>query len=513
MTEIKKLTIILLLILPAATCTAGTPYADSSSVDATSARPSCADTIIRDSLDAYQDPSRQTKHPFKAATEAFILNLGVNAFDRFILKKDFAKINLSSIRHNVKNGFVWDNDQFSTNLFAHPYHGNLYFNTARSNGLNFWQSVPYSFCGSLMWEMTCEVEPPAINDLIATTCGGICIGEITHRISDLIYNDHEHGFRRFLRELGGTLVNPIGELNRLLSGDAWRVRHKYYRYHDFSRFPVALSISTGTRYLADNGALFRGEANPFIDFNLKYGDVFNEDETKPYDYFTANITFGFSANQPLINNLHLIGRLWGTPLRTGTPLKVEFGIFQHFDYYDSEPVKDGSDKVPYRISEAAAFGPGLIYSFPKMGHISNITQSVYTNLILLGGTKSDYYNVIDRDYNMGSGFSIKTNTFVEFEKYSRFYFDAEYYRIFTWKGYENKDLTTIDPLYLNAQGDKSNVELVVIKPTIEIDLTNKFRLLFQGAFFSRHTRYVYHENVRASTFVFRVGVSYFIFRG
>lgn len=47
-----------------------------------------------------------------------------------------------------------------------------------------WESVPYSFCGSLMWETTCEIEPPAINDLMATTFGGVCIGEVTNRMTD-----------------------------------------------------------------------------------------------------------------------------------------------------------------------------------------------------------------------------------------------------------------------------------------------------------------------------------------
>ena len=68
----------------------------------------------------------------------------MNCFDRFVLCEDFAKVNLSSIKENFKTGFVWDNDQFSTNLFAHPYHGGLYFNAARSNGLSFWESAPYA---------------------------------------------------------------------------------------------------------------------------------------------------------------------------------------------------------------------------------------------------------------------------------------------------------------------------------------------------------------------------------
>ena len=45
------------------------------------------------------------------------------------------------------------------------------------------------------------------------------------------------------------------------------------------------------------------------------------------------------------------------------------------------------------------------------------------------------------------------------------------YQIFTWKGYEHKDWETIDPLYLNAQGDKGNVMLAVVNPLIELNLS------------------------------------------
>ena len=94
------------------------------------------------SIFAFDDPERQKKHPWKAAIETFGINVLVQSFDRFILDADFAQISFNSIKHNIKNGFVWDNDQFSTNLFAHPYHGGLYFNAARSNGMNFGSRYP-----------------------------------------------------------------------------------------------------------------------------------------------------------------------------------------------------------------------------------------------------------------------------------------------------------------------------------------------------------------------------------
>ena len=457
---------------------------------------------------AFDDPERQKKHPWKAALEAFAINVGVQCFDQFVMNEEFAKISFHSIKHNIETGFVWDNDQFSTNLFAHPYHGGLYFNAARSHGMNFWESVPYSFCGSLMWETTCEIEPPAINDLMATTFGGVAIGEVTHRVSNLVFDDRLSGFPRFMREFLGTLICPIKGLNRILSGDAWRVRGKYYKYHDYRRSPVSFSASAGYRYLADNNTLFRGEGNPYVRFNLVYGDPFDGETTKPYDYFTLDATFGLSSNQPLITGLHLLGRLWSVPVEVSKGTEMEFGIFQHFNYYDSQPVKDGTSLVPYRISEAASFGPGIIYRFPQVGNLTRFEQRVFLDGILLGGSLTDYYNVIDRDYNMGSGYSVKASSFMEFGKVATFQIGADYYRIFTWKGYEGKDLATTDPLYLNAQGDKGNASLLVLNARFGLALSNRLNLDFNVSNYWRDTHYSYHDDVKSKTFDMSLGLQY-----
>lgn len=457
---------------------------------------------------AFDDPERQKKHPWKAALEAFAINVGVQCFDQFVMNEEFAKISFHSIKHNIETGFVWDNDQFSTNLFAHPYHGGLYFNAARSHGMNFWESVPYSFCGSLMWETTCEIEPPAINDLMATTFGGVAIGEVTHRVSNLVFDDRLSGFPRFMREFLGTLICPIKGLNRILSGDAWRVRGKYYKYHDYQRSPISFSLSAGYRYLADNNTLFRGEGNPYVRFNLVYGNPFDGETTKPYDYFTLDATFGLSSNQPLITGLHLLGRLWSVPVEVSKGTEMEFGIFQHFNYYDSQPVKDGTSLVPYRISEAASFGPGIIYRFPQVGNLTRFEQRVFLDGILLGGSLTDYYNVIDRDYNMGSGYSVKAISFMEFGKVATFQIGADYYRIFTWKGYEGKDLATTDPLYLNAQGDKGNVSLLVLNARFGLALSNRLNLDFNVSNYWRDTHYSYHDDVTSKTFDMSLGLQY-----
>ncbi|KXB82748.1 hypothetical protein HMPREF3034_01499 [Prevotella sp. DNF00663] len=452
------------------------------------------------------DPDYLHPHPWKAAVQAAGINVFVHCFDRFVMGEDFAKVTFKTIGNNFRHAFVWDNDQFSTNLFAHPYHGNLYFNSARSRGLSFWQSAPYALGGSLMWEFCGEKEPPAINDLMATTFGGIAIGEITHRISSLILNDRAHGFRRFLREFGATVVNPMQGLVRLMNGDAWRIRQENYLYHDYEQFPVDFKATVGLRYLADDGGLFRGESNPYVNFYLEYGDPFKEETMKPYDYFMANVTFGLSRNQPLVNGVHLLGRIWGVQNQNFDGIQSQFGIFQHFNYYDSSPVKNGTSLTPYRISEAAAFGPGVIYRFPHVGNLQRLEQRIFLDAILLGGTKSDYYNMIDRDYNMGSGYSLKLNTQMDFPRMGRFAFNVDYYHIYTWKGYEGKDLASIDPLYLNAQGDRGNAELLVLNPLFVFKLRNGMGVELSGSYFLRTTRYKYYTNVHAQTFELRMGL-------
>ena len=470
------------------------------------------------------------KRPWQALAEVTAINVGVQLFDRYVTSEEFAQTTLNSIKRNFTDGMVWDNDLFNTNMFMHPYHGNLYFNAARTNGLTFWESAPFSLVGSAMWEFLGETEPPAINDIIATTCGGIAIGEMTHRLSLTVLDDRDRGWKRFWREAVATIVNPIQGIHRLVSGDAWRVKSRNYRYHDFDQIPIDASVSFGWRYLADDGALFRGVHAPYLNLTLTYGTpVDGETHKKPYDFFDIETNMAFGGGQPPVNTLSILGRLWSTSIldknslsANGEEMHGEFGIYQHYNYYDAKPVKDGSDLTPYRISEAAGFGPGVIFSMKQPGILSLIEQRFFITGILLGGTKSDYFNVIERDYNMGSGFSVKSGTKLDFGKFGRLMLNVKYFRLYTWKGYEKKNLQdyvdgTADLHYLNVLGDNSNAALLVINPVLEFHVARQWSFNLSASYFGRRTHYNYYydkdlilrENstVRAKTFEAKVGLT------
>lgn len=242
--------------------------------------------------------------------------------------------------------------------------------------------------------------------------------------------------------------------------------------------------------------------------NLNYGDAFSKEETAPYDHFMLDALFNITGNQPIISEVNLMAKLWGKPLKTTTGMEMLFGIFQHFNYFDSEAVIENTSKIPFKISEAASFGPGMIYKFPVVNNFVKVEQGVFVNGILLGGSLTDYYNVIDRNYNMGSGFSIKNRTKIDFGRYGDFILNLHHFHLFTWKGYEGKDLEHIDPLYLNAQGDKGNTMLTVINPTIKLNITKHIKANVEANYYLRQTHYSAYKDISYRTFETRLGMSY-----
>ena len=453
------------------------------------------DSLTRDAFVAERHPRSVT-----AAAEVVGLNLAVWSFNRFVTREDFARINAHTIRTNLRSLPVWDTDQFVTNLLAHPYHGSLYFNAARASGHTFWQSVPYTFGGSLMWEYFMENELPSANDLLATTLGGIELGEITFRLSDLIIDDRLSGFPRVVREVAGGLASPMRGLNRLLTGEAWRVRAT--RGQLFTHGPVRLSLYGGPRFLAEERRSRGGEVSLNLGFRLTYGELFGDDYYSPYEYFRIHASFDLLSHQPVISRVNAIAALWGREVWQSGARTLSVGVFQHFDYYNSQiRSRTGRLVAPYRIAEAAALGGGLIYLRRAIpGHHFDIRHEFYVNGIALGASLSDYFHVDNRDYNLGSGYSIKTYTGLIFRQRWGLGLQLERYHIFTWKGYDPAvDLSTVDYHRLNVQGDAGNALLGVFTSCLSYHAQQGWNLGLAHNLYSRRTNYRYHPNVEYAT--------------
>ncbi|WP_291127035.1 DUF3943 domain-containing protein, partial [Dysgonomonas sp. UBA7698] len=289
---------------------------------------------------------------WEAATQNFGLNMAIWGFDRFVMKEDFAYINMHTIKKNLNGGFVWDNDQMGTNMFLHPYHGNLYYNSARSRGFNYWESGLFALGGSAMWELFMENEYPSINDIIATPIGGLSLGEVLYRTSDLVLDDRREGSHRFGRELAAFVIAPTRGLTRILNGDAWRRRSTTGK--QFGVPDVSVEVSAGVRVLELKGEILDKGVGAAMDVNIEYGDRFSDENEKPYDYFTFKSNLNIHSSQPMLSQLNIIGRLYVTELVDTKNDFLSLGFYQHFDYYDSDTISDVSGKIPYKFCTPAS---------------------------------------------------------------------------------------------------------------------------------------------------------------
>lgn len=447
------------------------------------------------------------KKPWQAAATVVGLNIGVWAFDRYILKGDFAYISLNSIKENFKHGFIWDNDQLGTNFFFHPYHGNLYFNAARSNGMNYWQSGLYAIGGSAMWEMFMECEYPSTNDIIATPIGGMAIGEVMYRASDIILKDNTVGWERFGREAAAFVVSPMRGLTRIINGDAWRKRVTTGRQFGIPR--VSIEFSTGIRMLEFRNDIFDTGTGLATEVNIEYGNRFEVEDSQPYDYFQFRTTLNGHSSQPVLGRLNILGRLIGREILDDKTRHMSVGLYQHFDFYDSDTISDVSAKIPYKFSTPASVGCGVLYC---QDIVKNWKFDAYlhANGLLLAGVLSDYYQVNDRNYNVASGFGTKAGLNFVF-KDDKFSIGVlhEFYRTFTWNGYpRNMDWENYDPRTLDAQGDHSQASFHVFEARADFRLWRKLYLTGAFAAYVRNTNYRDYESVHSTTSETRLMLSY-----
>ena len=279
-------------------------------------------------------PPYPTERRFAAAAlETIGLDLVPWLLNRYAANSFFAEISVASTRHNLQTGFTYDHDLFPTNQASHAYHGGAYFNAARTNGYSFWESAPFALGGSFLWEMFSESQPPALNDLVHTTLGGMAWGESQFRISNMIFDNTKSGPERFLREAAGLVVNPMAGFNRLLRGEMWK---------DFQnppdRFPGRLYTEVDGEYFHSGGRAAEGtdQDQGGVSFLLRYGDPFDGDLQHPFDSFEVQL--GLREPAPvLLTRLDIDGLLAEWKLSEDPVAGQRLALFLAANYFNSPP--------------------------------------------------------------------------------------------------------------------------------------------------------------------------------
>ena len=386
-----------------------------------------------------QEEEEREKRPKRfeiAIAEVFASNIVVWAPNRYIREDNYSfQTGWRTVEMNMRHGFEWDPNNFVTNFFAHPYHGNIYFNAARTNGFNFWESIPFAFTGSVMWEIFMESEFPSYNDLIATTLGGVALGESLYRFSEQVLDDRARGLERFGRELAGTLINPVGAFNRLIKGDMFR-HTSHVNHIRESIYGYLASAGPGRLTGTDIGV---SEFNPAIEMTLHYGRPFLKKENrKPFDYFTFRF---WTSSADTVRNMTILARavLLGKNVSGKNGQNHLLGIFQYYDYIDQEIFKIG----------ALSFGGTLLSRFPLGKGFDLITGPSVAG-ILLGAADNEYVTSYQgRNYNYGQGFKGKLDVLLSHNKYGELFADYSYFALYNREGVPGLDrLHVFDATYL-----------------------------------------------------------------
>lgn len=401
---------------------------------------------------------------------------------KFVAGKPFADISLATIKKNLDTGFVWDNDEFPTNLVAHPYQGGLYFSAGRAWGLSFLQSIPYAFTGSFIWEMFLENEPASINDLITTTIGGMAYGEVMHRCSDRFVCYDQRGVKRLGKELIAAVIDPAKAVKRLSTGELWAYDPGYQRID----VKEELRIQAGARYIGNQRGT--GEWNPIISLKYTYNDPFDVSGRTPFEYFELDGMFNMGDHQPLLGEIRITGLLFGETIKPNWLI----GGFQQYNYMNSERVSNSVNKqeIPFRIAETAAFGVGSIWEKEIVRNV-NVRSDLYLTGVLLGSYYSDYYRFGKRDYTYGSGFSYRAN--IKFDLWTNvsLFAQTEGIELFNPQSYRWSDTVNKNQLYLNIQGDRGRSYVTKQQASVAVDLWKGLGL---SLIYSHYNRFVKEFN-------------------
>ncbi len=245
---------------------------------------------------------------------------------------------------NMKQGWVWDLDEFAVNQIGHPYQGNAYFNSGRANGLSFYESAAVAAFGSGTWEYFGETNYASLNDLINTTLGGAALGEMFHRAGWLVRNTHATGGRRRWSEIGATALDPMTGLNRFLTGDASRVTDKPA---DFVPMSLNGIFSVGALWRGDNTHAVKSAAEPFLEMDLLYGDAWTGRSRTPYEAFAVRLMFGGGAG---FSEARVRGRLLGQPFGGE---RGQFLVVQAYDYQANDAYHYGAQAFNAQVAWTA----------------------------------------------------------------------------------------------------------------------------------------------------------------
>ena len=297
-----------------------------------------------------------------------------------------------SIWHNLQNGWNYDGDNFHTNLFSHPYGGNIYFNSGRSNGYNFLESSAFAIAGSYIWETFMESNRPAINDWVNTGVNGAAFGEVLYRLSTFVTDNTARGSYRLWTEIAGGFINPVRFFTRLVTGEASLVfENPSWRKPEM----LNISLNSGTRILFKEDAGNDPESKELqgiFELIINYGNPYEFKYPAPFSHFYYNIAL--ASSYPSLTSMNIIGALFAFELSDNEDTKQCIETTLNYNYINNPEFLYGGASVTENLN-----------SYFRIKGDDAFRTKLGIKLIPMGGTPNDYFydSINGRAYDFGQG--------------------------------------------------------------------------------------------------------------
>jgi uncharacterized protein DUF3943 len=349
-----------------------------------------------------QDPPRDAwgvgRNHGWAAAEVLAINLVAGGVNEYVRNGNLNQISPRSWWRNITEGFTYDDNDFRTNQFIHSYNGSVYYNAARSNGLNYWTSAAYATFGAFFWECCGETHPMSYNDLIATSFGGFTIGELTYRLSSEILDNRATGKKRLFKEVSSFIVDPMRGLNRLISGRSTSVYDNPQEAMDWRPPHGSTMLGLGVRLIGEETLATNTRTYANLIFDHAYGNPWENTRRKPFDYAEVTLQLTPGEKQP-ISILRIRGDIWEKPLGNQEAPNHVFAINQFYDYMNNNTFEFGGQSLA-----------ATLYSRFRLSDKVGVTSRVSALMLSLGAINSDYAEIAQvanrerlREYDYGPG--------------------------------------------------------------------------------------------------------------
>jgi len=347
-----------------------------------------------------------------ASAEILGINFGVSMLNSYVRDESTWPVTPQSFQSNLSSGWKFDDNKFGTNQLIHPLNGAAYFNSGRSNGIDFWGSTVVAAAGAFMWECCGETQNMSWNDMLSTTIGGIASGEIAYRASSMVLDNRARGGDRIWREAASFVIDPIRGLNRLLSGRAWRQAGNPIDPYDRRPPRLISQVNAGLRVMGEGTSITDNTKRfGFLEMSLIYGDPFENTRRRPFDRFDAYIEISGGSGGG-IDRLQVRGDLWSTPLGDASAAETRhtFAVVHDFDYIDNEAYEFGGQGLGVALfSRFGSFERRFVTRLSVTGILGAAVNSDYAFLADVPGDRG----VRNYDYGTGLGVNFEGLIFEE----------------------------------------------------------------------------------------------------